>query len=121
MDDRKRPAEEVGRETSDWSIRVVVVSTFILFSMLAAVLIAAAVTIRVLDRFFPPEQSAVVADGDYPAPQLRDHPYEGLEEYDAAQQKLLSEYRWIDRDRGVVAIPIERAMEIVAWPEGEGQ
>lgn len=32
----------------------------------------------------------------------------------AEQRKLLSEYRWIDRDQGVVGIPVDRAMEIVA-------
>ena len=31
----------------------------------------------------------------------------------AEQSTLLNEYRWIDRENGVVAIPIERAMELV--------
>jgi hypothetical protein len=30
------------------------------------------------------------------------------------ERAALSEYRWIDRERGVARIPIERAMEIVA-------
>lgn len=30
----------------------------------------------------------------------------------AEQRKLLSEYRWVDKDHGVVGIPIERAMEL---------
>jgi hypothetical protein len=30
----------------------------------------------------------------------------------AAQQKLLTEYRMVDAKRGIVAIPIERAMEL---------
>ncbi len=32
----------------------------------------------------------------------------------ADQEQQLSGYRWVDRERGVVAIPIERAMELVA-------
>ena len=32
----------------------------------------------------------------------------------AEQQTQLHTYRWVDRQRGVVAIPIERAMELVA-------
>jgi hypothetical protein len=32
----------------------------------------------------------------------------------AAQQAELEGYRWVDREQGVVAIPIERAMELVA-------
>jgi hypothetical protein len=31
----------------------------------------------------------------------------------ASQAARLAEYAWIDRDRGVVALPIERAMELV--------
>jgi hypothetical protein len=34
----------------------------------------------------------------------------GVEE---AQLQRIGEYRWVDRDSGVVAIPIERAMELV--------
>lgn len=32
----------------------------------------------------------------------------------ATQQEALGSYRWIDQEGGVVGIPIERAMEIVA-------
>jgi hypothetical protein len=31
-----------------------------------------------------------------------------------AQQRLLSEYAWVDRERGIVRIPIERAMALLA-------
>ncbi len=31
----------------------------------------------------------------------------------ADQQEQLNTYRWIDREKGVVAVPIERAMELV--------
>jgi len=31
----------------------------------------------------------------------------------AEQSAVLNEYRWVDRENGVVAIPIERAMEIL--------
>jgi hypothetical protein len=32
----------------------------------------------------------------------------------AEQQELLSSYGWVDREGGVVHVPIERAMELVA-------
>lgn len=32
----------------------------------------------------------------------------------AQQEHELAQYRWIDRDAGVVAIPIERALDVVA-------
>lgn len=31
-----------------------------------------------------------------------------------AQERELARYRWIDRDAGVVAIPVERAIDLVA-------
>jgi hypothetical protein len=31
----------------------------------------------------------------------------------AEQRQVLSGYRWIDREQGVVGIPVERAMELV--------
>jgi hypothetical protein len=30
------------------------------------------------------------------------------------QREMLRSYRWVDRERGIVSIPIERAMELVA-------
>ena len=33
----------------------------------------------------------------------------------ASQLEVLHSYRWIDQANGVVGIPIERAMELVAW------
>ena len=32
----------------------------------------------------------------------------------AAQQQKLKTYRWVDRQAGVVAIPIDRAMDLIA-------
>ena len=36
---------------------------------------------------------------------------------EADQSELLEAYRWVDREKKVVAIPIERAMEIVVREE----
>lgn len=36
----------------------------------------------------------------------------------AAEERLLSGYRWVDRAHGVVAIPVERAMELVEREQG---
>ena len=35
------------------------------------------------------------------------------------QQALLTGYRWVDQDKDVAAIPIERAMELVVRESGE--
>jgi hypothetical protein len=39
-------------------------------------------------------------------------------EHEAAQAEWLEGYRWIDREAGVVGLPIERAMELVAQERG---
>lgn len=48
----------------------------------------------------------------------RDWPSAELVEARAAQQALLSGYRWIDREQGIVAIPVEQAAEIVVREQG---
>jgi hypothetical protein len=49
-----------------------------------------------------------------PVPRLEAQAGESLGPYLAAQRQKLSTYRWVDRQAGVVAIPIERAMDLVA-------
>ena len=41
-----------------------------------------------------------------------------LEDYHRQQQALLGGYTWVDQENGVVQLPIERAMELVAEEEG---
>ncbi|MBZ0267670.1 hypothetical protein K8I85_05910 [bacterium] len=40
--------------------------------------------------------------------------YEELENVRAAQAALIHRTEWIDREAGIVAIPVDRAMELVA-------
>jgi hypothetical protein len=49
-----------------------------------------------------------------PQPRLEVSPRAALLELRAAEQKLLEGYQWIDREKGIVRIPIERAMELTA-------
>ena len=49
-----------------------------------------------------------------PGPGLQVAPAEDLLRIRATEQARLEEYVWVDRDAGLVRIPIERAMEIVA-------
>lgn len=41
-------------------------------------------------------------------------PFYELEQYRAAEQTALNGYRWIDKENGVVSIPIEQAIQSVA-------
>ena len=48
------------------------------------------------------------------APELEAEPGQSLQPYMAAEQQKLTTYRWVDRQAGVVAIPIDRAIDIIA-------
>jgi hypothetical protein len=48
-----------------------------------------------------------------PLPRLQVEPRQDLDIYLASEQELLQGYRWIDKDAGVVRIPIEQAMKQV--------
>jgi hypothetical protein len=50
----------------------------------------------------------------FPAPQLQRTPLSDLENLRQRQQAQLDGYAWVDKDQGIVRIPIERAMQIVA-------
>jgi hypothetical protein len=67
------------------------------------------------------ERSGALADADQtpPRPRLQNTPARDFEDFRLEQAAKLSAYRWIDRDRGVVQIPIDRAMEI-ALEKGVG-
>lgn len=49
-----------------------------------------------------------------PAPTLQAAPRDDLLALRAREDAELGSYAWIDRDKGLVRIPIERAMELVA-------
>ncbi len=50
----------------------------------------------------------------FPPPRLQSDPAGDLRDYQAAQRARLEGYAWADRERGLVRIPIERAMEMIA-------
>jgi hypothetical protein len=48
-----------------------------------------------------------------PPPRLQAAPSRDYAQFKQAQEELLSTYGWVDRERGVVRIPISRAMDLV--------
>ena len=49
-----------------------------------------------------------------PQPRLQVDAHNELREMRAAEDRVLHSYGWVDRDAGVVRIPVDRAMEILA-------
>ena len=54
-------------------------------------------------------------------PRLQISPPTDLAEMRAAEDKVLSGYGWVDKEKGVVRIPIERAMEMFAQQQSAAQ
>lgn len=50
----------------------------------------------------------------FPAPQLQRAPLLDLDALQKAQRRQLAGYAWVDKDHGIVRVPIERAMQILA-------
>jgi hypothetical protein len=49
-----------------------------------------------------------------PAPELEKNPLTDRGAYDYKQRQKLSRYGWIDRDKGIVQIPIDAAMTLIS-------
>jgi hypothetical protein len=48
-----------------------------------------------------------------PEPQIQQSPRLDLREFEAAESAQLNSYQWIDQQKGSVAIPIDRAMDLI--------
>lgn len=66
-----------------------------------------------LSRLGPPRAPEQATQITPPEPRLQVAPPEDFRELKATQMARLNTYDWIDRDGGVVRIPIDRAMEIM--------
>jgi len=110
--------KEVHREESDVDLGGIV--------RFAIGLIAAAVVIHVVVWFFyvsMRRESARPAPAEFPLaatamrrlppePRLQTDPRDDLASLVRSQQQALSSYGWVDRNTGVVRIPIEQAMKL---------
>ena len=49
-----------------------------------------------------------------PTPRLQTYPFDDIKELRKAENKVLDHYAWVDQNAGVVQIPIERAIDVLA-------
>jgi hypothetical protein len=66
------------------------------------------------DKPMPPLAEKNYGSRVPPTPRLQSVPGDDLGRYRAAQDGKLSSYGWVDQGSGVVHIPIERAIELMA-------
>jgi hypothetical protein len=110
---------EVQHEESDVNIRAI-------FGFGAALFVVAIVVhllIWVLFRYFdgrerlnvPAEYPLAAAQGNRlpPEPRLQENPRQDLSDLRAKEDQILGTYGWVDRNAGVVRIPIDAAMKLV--------
>jgi len=114
-----KPTPPPGHETRDVDPRKI--------TLLAAVLVAVVAVCLVLtlwlfdffasraDREQPPVSPlARGADQRPPEPRLQEVPMKDIREMRAEEEVVLKTYGWVDKDKGVVRVPIEKAMEMIA-------
>jgi hypothetical protein len=116
----ERNADFVGHETTDAEIAPLV--RFAVF--LAATVIVSALVVIGLYKYLDEREQAEKA-GRYPLaagmvrplpppPRLQTYPFDDIKELRKAENKVLDHYAWVDQNAGVVQIPIERAIDVLA-------
>jgi len=67
-------------------------------------------------KLSPPVPALIKAQApkEPPEPRLQGNPQLDMRKLREAEDAVLNHYAWVDPDRGIVRIPVERAMEIVA-------
>lgn len=96
-------------EPTDWELRPVA-------AVYIGTLVLLVVSVFVLMAAYP----GALPDADRtlhiapPGPMLQTNPQADLQQFRAEERKLLHSYYWIDKDKGIVHIPIEQAMQRLA-------
>ena len=110
----------IGYERSDVSMRVIAWGAIALALLIGFSLVTMYGLLEFLAareaRLSPPANALSGAYGrtEPPEPQLQADPLRDLEAHRAWESAQLERYEWIDRQAGVVRIPIERAMALLA-------
>ena len=110
----------LGHEHSDISARPIVLAGI---GLALALVVVAGVSLGLYDlfaaraaRLSPPPNPLAAAEGQRlpPEPRLQVHPVKDLRELREAESNLLDHYGWIDKNAGIVRIPVARAIDLLA-------
>ena len=104
----ERTPEHISAEAPDVAIRSVLAYVFgFLFCVILAIAGLFAYYLYIV------RGPLIASRRVFPEPRLQAHPHWDLEQLQAAKRKTLSTYTWIDPARGIVQIPIYRAMQLI--------
>jgi hypothetical protein len=116
MDETKHPHNpRIGHETTD--VNVWAVGKFAIGLVIVCV-VSIALLFGLLKYFQSREETSVANTVEptkmFPQPQLQKTPIPDLKAIRAEEDKLLNGYAWVDQPKGVVRIPVDRAIEVLA-------
>jgi hypothetical protein len=106
-----------GHEPSDVASRPVLVAALALAAIILLVSGMQLVLLRWFDRRLTEQEAppAPLAESRTPpAPRLLPDPRAALLELRAEEDALLHSYGWVNREAGIVRIPIDRAIDVLA-------
>jgi len=109
LDERIEDNPETAFEQSDWPLGTIGL-------VLAAMFIVLVISPFVMIVAFPttPADVSRALTVEPPRPRLQTNPSADLMQFRADEEKRLNSYYWIDKNKGIVHIPIEQAMKEVA-------
>lgn len=113
MSERNEPRDRGGHESTDIKIRGVLVTATILVAVLIVIHLILSDMFESLTRQPPPEPAPFPIEERPAWPRLQASPIQDLQTLRQTEAALLDSYGWIDREAGIVRIPIERAMELL--------
>jgi hypothetical protein len=106
-----------GYEERDISVRVV---TLFAASLVIALIVVHYLASGTFHHFaeqssgYPPPSPLAATREKYTGPRLLVDQKLDMEAFRASEDTLLSNYGWVDRSRGIVRIPIDRAIDLLA-------
>jgi hypothetical protein len=106
-----------GYEKSDLSVKAIVTFAIVLTAVIIMALISMAWLFDFFDlwqtrRDVSPSPLASTRSGPQ-EPRLQVNPPQDLKAFRAAEERILMDYGWVNKEAGIARIPIERAMELV--------
>jgi len=112
--DEHKPRQD--HERSDWSLSYVFWSVSLLVISLAVIFAGVWWVFREFQSSAAGRQIGTAREQAPPPanPKLQVSPSADWDRMFATEQAFLNSYGWIDRSRGIVHIPIQRAMELLA-------
>jgi hypothetical protein len=108
-----------GHEGSQIGLRGLAIFTVALIATILLVQFLLAMVFKGLEHHeeridaLHPGRKAIEVD-QFPNPRLQKNPADDLVRMKAEEHERITSYGWVDRDKGIARIPVDRAMDILA-------